>query len=184
MAHPGTTNPELMTDNPNPQLTNPQLKKVAVAVLLLLGVGLIGYFLTRTNADTYYGRLDALYQEFKVQSEWKSQEQWDTFKKHAEEERQAIIKALASDKVSHSRDVNGKACRELLFAARDHFGKMLDDKNTTPNETEAMFKEHLEAARLILDGKPIPQKAPPGSQGDDPEDLQDPGELGAQLPIE
>lgn len=137
---------------------------VAVPVLVLLLLWVNGFLTFTPDPQAYYEQLVELRDQFQdLRSRSASDSEWSEFVDQAEPVRADIVAALEPSHVSNTETDEGRACRELMFAAKEHFKPMVTDARSEPNSSEENFNEHLEAARLIMAGEPIPEKAPPGS---------------------
>lgn len=158
------------TDEPSNRFTDHEwpprqiLTAGAVLVGLLAVLWIYGSSLLATGPDDYYRQLEFIRNEFEVlRGASPSAEAWQSFENRILARRDQIVSDLKSPENSNSRSSRGRACRELLFAAREHLEPMIRDARNASNEAESRFNEHLEAARLIMAGLPVLEKAPPGS---------------------
>ncbi len=146
------------------QLKSPKFLGVIAALIVVLVIKFVP-FSFGPAAQEYYDRVVAIQKEYEqLRDGGVGGTKMQEFRERASRDTAVLIEELV--KTAHSRDDDGRARQQLLWAARDHLLKMLDGGSNESGESaadgptdEEQFNTYLQGARRFMSGEAAAERA-------------------------
>ncbi len=120
------------------------------AAVVLLTWMVLSSWQSSDSDQEVYDVYDAIWTEIQTKRAANaSQAEWKEFTERAKAQFEPFVETLKK-----TARTSKPLKQELLYCGRDYLPHMLMDARTEPSESEQMFREHMETAKGMLQGKP------------------------------